>query len=138
MHKHEKPHFLCITYFVFLTHPQAFFLFFKIVSFGNNFFPDFFLLFCKNVHDTTRVYVQNSQIRIPLLQPHFSLKKVAEHQGGWTSPHPLTRDIIHVLFIIKNYYLFININYFHYIFFLSIFGFYVSLNLYLLMNLLYI
>ncbi len=28
--------------------------------------PGFFLLFCKNDHDTTRVYVQNSQIRIPL------------------------------------------------------------------------
>ncbi len=48
------------------THPKVFSFFFNYFFWKQFFFPDFFLLFCKNYPDTTRVYVQNSQIRIPL------------------------------------------------------------------------
>ena len=52
----------CFSVIVFLTHPQVFPIFLNYF-FENN----FFLLLDKNDSHTTRVYVQNSQIGIPLL-----------------------------------------------------------------------
>ena len=66
MHKHEKPHFLCIVYFLFLSLLHlCFFLFLKFFLLEIIFFQ----IFYKNNHDTTRVHVQNSQIRLPLAPP---------------------------------------------------------------------
>jgi len=52
--------------FRFFDPPPGFFLFFKLFRLEIIFFTDLFLLFGKNDHHTTRVYIQNSQIGIPL------------------------------------------------------------------------